>query len=72
METARRTAYEIREGRLLIDGRPLPLGKGLILLALAKAGWNGAEGPLDAGLAQRALSADPRLGMLLPPRARAG
>jgi hypothetical protein len=72
METTRRTPDEVHDGRLLFQGTPLPLPRGLSLLALAKAGWNGAEGRLDADLGRRLLAADPRIAIALPPRARAG
>jgi hypothetical protein len=72
MDTTRRSPYEVRDGRLLMDGAAVPLAKGLILLALAKAGWNGAEGRLDAALARRLFAADPRIAVALPTRARAG
>lgn len=60
-----KTTYELKDGRLLVDGAALPLNKGLILLALTKAGWKGVEGLLSAELAARALLADPRIGALL-------
>lgn len=64
-----KTTYEVRDGRLIVDGTLLPLGKGQILLALLKAGWKGVEGLLSADLAQRLLLADPRI---LPLTRRAG
>jgi len=64
--------YEVREGRLLADGRPLPLNKGLILLALYRAGWKGAEGLLSGDLTRRLLAADPRIAIFSTPRSIAG
>jgi hypothetical protein len=60
-----KTTYEVRDGHLIVDGALLPLNKGLILLALSKAGWKGAEGVLSPELASRTLQADPRIGALL-------
>jgi hypothetical protein len=57
--------YEVQDGRLIVDGRSLPLNKGLVLVALLKAGWRGFDGPLSADLGLRTLEADPRIGALV-------
>ena len=72
MEPSRRNPYEVHDGLLYFQGAPLPLPKGLILRALAKAGWKGAEGMLDPELGRRLLAADPRIAFALPSRAKAG
>jgi hypothetical protein len=56
--------YEVKEGRLTVNGRVLPLGRGVILVALLRAGWKGIEGILPLELARKALSLDPRLAFL--------
>lgn len=52
---------EVRQGELRINGLPLPLRKGIILLALAKAGWTGTDGVLTDDLMRRLFLADPRI-----------
>jgi len=69
--------YEVKEGLLSVNGRLLPLGRGLIAVALLRAGWKGAEGVLPLELARKALTLDPRVGFLArqslaPARSRAG
>jgi hypothetical protein len=56
--------YEVKEGRLAVNGRVLPLGRGAIFVALLRAGWKGVEGILPLELARKALSLDPRLAFL--------
>ncbi len=56
--------YEVKEGRLAVNGRVVPLGRGLVLVALLRAGWKGIEGILPLELARKAVSLDPRLGFL--------
>ncbi len=56
--------YEVKEGRLAVNGRLLPLSRGMIFVALLRAGWKGVEGILPLELARKALSLDPRLGFL--------
>ena len=56
---------EVRDGRLIANGSTVPLNKGLILLALTKAGWNGSDGLLSPALSRRLFQADPRIGAFL-------
>jgi hypothetical protein len=57
--------YEVLpDGRLSVNGRVLPLGRGFITVALLKAGWRGAEGVLPLDLARKAIAMDPRLRIL--------
>lgn len=65
-------AYEVRDGLLTVGGRPVPLSKGLVLLALLRAGWKGAEGFLPPEVALRLPLADPRIGVYVRPLPRAG
>jgi hypothetical protein len=52
---------EVRNGLLKLNGQTLPLRKGIILLALARAGWAGGEGDLSGDLFRGLLRADPRV-----------
>jgi hypothetical protein len=52
---------EVTQGRLKINGVLIPLGRGLIFRALAKAGWTGLEGALSEELTKNLLRADPRI-----------
>lgn len=53
--------YEVKEGKLLINGEILPLRKGIVYVALARAGWNGDEGPVSREFFEKVLDADRRL-----------
>ena len=59
--------YEIVNGVLHRDGRPIPVPKGLLYLALARAGWKGEDGPLSADFVRRLRGLDPRLAHLYLP-----
>jgi hypothetical protein len=52
---------EVTQGRLKVNGVPIPLGRGLVFLALAKAGWTGADGMLSEDLTRKLLRAEPRI-----------
>ena len=56
--------YEVKEGLLSVNGRPVPLGRGLIAIALLRAGWKGSEGLLPLEMARKALALDPRVGFI--------
>jgi hypothetical protein len=58
------SGYEILQGVLLCDGQPLIVPKGLLYVALARAGWRGVDGPLSLDLVRRLRLADPRLSLL--------
>jgi len=58
------SGYEIQQGILLHEGRPLFVPKGLLYVALARAGWRGVDGPLTLDLIRRLRLADPRLKIL--------
>jgi hypothetical protein len=59
--------YEIVRGGLRRDGDPVPIPKGLLYLALARAGWKGEDGPLTADFVRRLRGLDPRLAHLYLP-----
>jgi hypothetical protein len=56
--------YEIVNGGLRRDGDPVQVPKGLLYLALARAGWRGNDGPLTVDFVQRLRGLDPRLAHL--------
>lgn len=64
MDDPDRATYEVREGRFLVNGKALPLRKGLIIQALARAGWHGDDGVLSLEMARKTLLADPRIDLL--------
>jgi len=53
--------YEVNRGELRVNGAALPLRRGLILLALVRAGWRGTDGVLSEEFARRLALADPRI-----------
>jgi len=53
--------YEVKEGRLFVNSEAVPLRKGIVYLALARAGWNGVEGPVSRELFEKVLDADRRI-----------
>jgi hypothetical protein len=55
------SGYEIFRGSLRHEGRPVLVPRGLLYVALARAGWRGEDGPLSVELVQRLRLADPRL-----------
>lgn len=57
-------SYEVREGKLLVNGEAVPLRKGIVYAALARAGWNGHEGPLPLTLVADMLRLDRRVSMM--------
>jgi hypothetical protein len=57
-------AYEVREGKLIVNGEAVPLRKGIVYAALARAGWNGHEGPLPLKLVADMLRLDRRVSMM--------
>lgn len=56
--------YEVKEGKLLVDGETVPLRKGIVYAALARAGWNGHEGPLPLKLVADMLRLDRRVSIM--------
>jgi len=60
-ETAR---YEVKDGILYVDGDAIPLRKGIVYAALARAGWNGHEGELPIQLVADMLRMDRRVSLL--------
>jgi hypothetical protein len=57
-------SYEVRNGKLLVNSEPIPLRKGIVYVALARAGWNGHEGPLTPDLVESMLRLDRRLSLM--------
>ena len=57
-------SYEVKDGRLLVNGEAIPLRKGIVYVALARAGWNGHEGPLPVRLVADMLRMDRRVSLL--------
>jgi hypothetical protein len=58
------SGYEILRGGLHRDGRDLEVPKGLLYLALARAGWKGEDGPLSIAMIGRLRLMDRRLSVL--------
>ena len=56
--------YEVKGGTLFVNGESVPLRKGIIYTALARAGWNGTEGPLSRQLFEKVLDADRRVSIV--------
>jgi len=56
--------YEVKDGRLFVNDEAIPLRKGIVYAALARAGWNGHEGPLPLKLVTDMLSMDRRVSMM--------
>ena len=58
------SGYAIVRGALRRDGDPVPVPKGMLYLAMARAGWRGDDGPLTVEFVQRLRLLDPRLAHL--------
>jgi hypothetical protein len=56
--------YEVRDGKLVVNGEAIPLRKGIVYAALARAGWNGHEGPLPLKLVADMLRLDRRVSLM--------
>ena len=56
--------YEVKDGILYVEGDPIPLRKGIVYAALARAGWNGHEGVLPLKLVADMLRMDRRVSLL--------
>ncbi|HEV3029719.1 MAG TPA: hypothetical protein VG457_19225 [Planctomycetota bacterium] len=56
--------YEVKEGVLYVNGDAIPLRKGIVYAALARAGWNGHEGDLPIRLVADMLRMDRRVSLL--------
>ena len=56
--------YEVKNGKLFVDGEAIPLRKGIVYAALARAGWNGHEGPLPLKLVTEMLRLDRRVSLM--------
>lgn len=56
---------EVKQGTLLVNREAVPLRKGIIYAALARAGWDGTEGPVGRDFFERLLRADPRLSIFV-------
>lgn len=59
-----KTTFEVKNGLLSVDGRVIPLRRGMVMVALLKAGWKGVEGILPLDLVRRAFQLDLRLATL--------
>jgi hypothetical protein len=59
--------YEIVNGILRRDGDPVAIPKGLLYLAMARAGWKGEDGILSREFVRRLRLIDPRLAHLYMP-----
>ena len=57
-------SYEVKDGQLLVNGEAIPLRKGIVYVALARAGWNGHEGPLPVRLVADMLRLDRRVSLM--------
>ena len=56
--------YEVLDGKLLVNGEAIPLRKGIVYAALARAGWSGHEGPLPLKLVTDMLRLDRRVSLM--------
>jgi hypothetical protein len=56
--------YEVLDGKLYVNGEGVPLRKGIVYAALARAGWNGHEGPLPLKLVADMLRLDRRVSLM--------
>lgn len=64
MMTNEDARYEVQNGKLLVNGEAIPLRKGIVYAALARAGWNGHEGPLPVKLVADMLQLDRRVSLM--------
>ena len=55
--------YELKDGTLLVNSEPVPLRKGIVYRALARAGWNGLDGTLPSNLVESMLRLDRRVSL---------
>jgi hypothetical protein len=56
--------YEVRDGKLLVNSEPIPLRKGIVYVALARAGWKGHEGALSTDVVESMLRLDQRVSLM--------
>jgi hypothetical protein len=56
--------YEVKGGTLFVNGESVPLRKGLIYAALARAGWKGIDGPISRELFEKVIEADRRISIV--------
>ena len=56
--------YEVKNGKLFVNDEAIPLRKGIVYAALARAGWNGHEGPLPLKLVADMLRLDRRVSLM--------
>ena len=56
--------YEVKSGTLYVNGESVPLRRGLIYAAMARAGWNGVEGPVSRELFEKVIEADRRISIV--------
>jgi hypothetical protein len=56
--------YEVKEGNLFVNHERIPLRKGIVYAALARAGWRGYEGRLTADLVENMLRLDQRVSVI--------
>jgi hypothetical protein len=56
--------YEVKEGRLFVNHERIPLRKGVVYAALARAGRPGYEGPLPPEVAEAMLRLDRRISLM--------
>jgi len=57
-------SYEVKGGTLFVNGESVPLRRGLIYAALARAGWKGVEGPVSRELFEKVIEADRRISIV--------
>jgi hypothetical protein len=56
--------YEVKDGKLFVNDEAIPLRKGIVYAALARAGWTGHEGPLPMKLVADMLRLDRRVSLM--------
>jgi len=56
--------YEVKGGTLFVNGESVPLRKGIVYAALARAGWKGVEGLVSRELFEKVIEADRRISIV--------
>ena len=56
--------YDVKEGKLLVNHEAIPLRKGIVYVALARAGWTGHEGLLTPEVVESMLRLDRRVSLM--------
>ena len=57
--------YEVKGGQVFVNREAIPLRRGILYAALARAGWDGTDGPVDRRFIEKLLRADRRISLYL-------